>query len=990
MKRIKWTFRLTIFVSFLVASLPASAFSSRTEHWSEDVLLHDGRIIKVEREVDWTTHIVITDPFFGLPTLPHISKSWPDKYWLKFKHPDTQETIRWQGEQYFDPVLLDIVDGIPYLVVNGRTDKSTDKFYGCPELPYIFLKYEKGFSGKWIPIPVGQAPSVLQDANLSPDYPDFPDYSGYSTQDKANEEARYKAAHGGRASRDLSLDQVIERILWMENRSGGEFQAKIPRGYDDWFYTAKNDYRYERKQGDCRPPAKQPEPSPKFDASRQRVNDAILKAQTINATIGEFTTNPETIRPEDFSRSKGIWTGNNYMSSKCNGIVKKVEPIREYFDNGGWHLLGTQLVLNTGETIPFQQINISKFQAPNLPQLITCENNTIYAVGRENKEDLYIYRISYSGEAIDALRVALPDVNKIFAGKEWGEIWEVTPMKNHLTIALADYVYTATANLGGTINKKQIYAVDLPKIRESDSKSNITRSVTEKELDKTLSISKSFRDCPSCPEMVAIPGKKYAMGKYEITQSEYNAIMGGDNVGGVDRKSVGGDFFGASKPAIYMNWKAVQTYLSRLNQVSGKEYRLPTSDEWEFACYGGAQTEYCGSNDIDAVAWYAKNSSLFPHPVGQQQANGYGIYDMSGNVWEWVSDCWQNNCGIHMLRGGGNEQYMLSVHAAYIRAEEGGFPDVGLRVAQTLPYSNPTPCQNCNVDQVVDKLKELNGASPTTVANVEPPALPSSKNLRVPALDLAATAPKLGQVFKDCADCPDMVVVPAGSFDMGSNDKSVSEYVNESPAHRVIIAKAFAMGKTEVTQGQWKAVMGSNPSHFKSCGDTCPVELVSWTDAKEFIQKINAKTGKEYRLPSEAEWEYACRAGSEYKSCGSDNTDSVAWYENNSNKATHPAATKLANSWGLYDMSGNVWEWVEDCFHPNYIGAPTDGSAWTEGNSGVHVIRGGAWNSVSERPPHGGSWSYNTEGSLRVTTRNFIHSDDRGEHLGFRVARTLQ
>src|SRR5208283_145707 len=119
----------------------------------------------------------------------------------------------------------------------------------------------------------------------------------------------------------------------------------------------------------------------------------------------------------------------------------------------------------------------------------------------------------------------------------------------------------------------------------------------------------------------------------------------------------------------------------------------------------------------------------------------------------------------------------------------------------------------------------------------------------------AANNPQEGTTFRDCPDCPEMVVIPAGSFDMGSSKG------NEQPVHRVTITKAFLMGKTEVTQGQWRAIMNNNPSSFNNCGDNCPVEIVSWDEVQEFIEKLNAKTGKQYRLPSEAEWEYACRAG---------------------------------------------------------------------------------------------------------------------------------
>lgn len=231
-----------------------------------------------------------------------------------------------------------------------------------------------------------------------------------------------------------------------------------------------------------------------------------------------------------------------------------------------------------------------------------------------------------------------------------------------------------------------------------------------------------------------------------------------------------------------------------------------------------------------------------------------------------------------------------------------------------------------------------------------------------------------GTVFKDCADCPEMVVIPPGSFDMGSDNGDD----NEKPVHRVTINYAFALGKTEVTQAQWKAIMGSNPSKFPACGDNCPVEQVSWDDTQEFIEKLNAKTGKQYRLPSEAEWEYACHAGGKHTYCGSDDPDSVGWYggmakpAGNSGRTTNPVATRQANAWGLYDMSGNVWEWVADSYHKNYNGAPTDGSAWLDEDSMTRVPRGGSWSYLQRAAKRGGS-----------------ESDYRFGSIGFRLARTL-
>ena len=234
-----------------------------------------------------------------------------------------------------------------------------------------------------------------------------------------------------------------------------------------------------------------------------------------------------------------------------------------------------------------------------------------------------------------------------------------------------------------------------------------------------------------------------------------------------------------------------------------------------------------------------------------------------------------------------------------------------------------------------------------------------------------------GAAFKDCDDCPEMVAVPAGSFLMGSKADpfaSSPPSADEMPQHAVSI-KAFSLGKFEVTQEQWFALMGNLPSKFK--GRTLPVEQVSWDDAQAFVKKLSEKTGKQYRLASEAEWEYAARAGSQTAYAFGDDARELgryAWFSENAGQTTHSVGEKQPNAFGLYDMSGNVWEWTEDCWNANYNSAPTDGRAWTTGDCSLRVLRGGSWGSVPQ--------------NLRAALRYGFTSAYRLGDFGFRVART--
>ena len=237
-----------------------------------------------------------------------------------------------------------------------------------------------------------------------------------------------------------------------------------------------------------------------------------------------------------------------------------------------------------------------------------------------------------------------------------------------------------------------------------------------------------------------------------------------------------------------------------------------------------------------------------------------------------------------------------------------------------------------SVDNVLKDLQKPTSSRNRSVANVAKVIQP---------LPISAETPI--NLTLDCGNGLklELVKVMAGSFNMGSD-----EYDDEKPVHRVSL-REFFIGKYPVTQAQYQAVMGENPSNFKDAQN--PVETVTWHDAMEFCQKLSQKTGQKVRLPTESEWEYAAKGGNQskgYKYAGSDNLDEVGWYGyyDNSGGKTHPVGQKKANELGIYDMSGNVWEWCEDVRHENYNGAPTDGTAWLVGGEQEGpIFRGGSW-----------------------------------------------
>ena len=280
----------------------------------------------------------------------------------------------------------------------------------------------------------------------------------------------------------------------------------------------------------------------------------------------------------------------------------------------------------------------------------------------------------------------------------------------------------------------------------------------------------------------------------------------------------------------------------------------------------------------------------------------------------------------------------------------------------------------------------------------------SAQDQRAERIEAVADRPA-PETFRDCPSCPELVVIPAGEFRMGSPSSEEGRFDNEGPRRRVRVER-FALGRYEVTQAEYRVFEAATEHYGGRCyawvdrdfprTDEHPDVCVSWDDAQAYVRWLSGATGRSYRLPSEAEWEYAARAGTSTSRYWGDGESAQCVHANGADASakrrfarlaaascddgqvfTAPVGTFGANRFGLSDMLGNVWEWVEDCWHDHYGGAPSDGRAWTDGGyCRRRVLRGGSW----DHDP----WD------LRAATRYELVAEDRNDDLGFRVARTLE
>ncbi|MFM9960131.1 MAG: SUMF1/EgtB/PvdO family nonheme iron enzyme [Planctomycetaceae bacterium] len=595
-----------------------------------------------------------------------------------------------------------------------------------------------------------------------------------------------------------------------------------------------------------------------------------------------------------------------------------------------------------------------------------------------------------------------------------------------------------------------------------------TMGSTPEEIEATLQIlhpnDSHWAQCTrsESPQHTVILTKPIYLGVHEVTQAQYERVMG-SNPSHFAPMGTGKDMVAGMEttghPVEMVSWNDAAEFSAKLSQqenltpfydrvgeqvtlLNGNGYRLPTEAEWEFACRAGTTTKYwTGDNHDDPVGagWWNPDAGSRTHAVGELPSNPFGVYDVCGNVFEWVQDRWKptyyaefqempavnpsgpSSVGLRHVTRGGAWPFFASTCGSSLRVSN--FPTyrvshVGFRVA--LP---------------VDAAKVARQVKPASVtkiwrgwpADAPPPAIAPfnaeqaeqhqeawAKYVGVPV----EYTNSIGMKFR---------LVPPGEFRMGSTPAEIEEALmfagadtrwqnsikSASPEHKVTLTQPVYLGVHEVTQAEYEKVMGTNPSHFTPLGsgkdavtglDTTrhPVETVSWNDAAEFCTKLSEReklkpfkfelragetmtmNGTGYRLPTEAEWEFACRAGTTSKYWSGDSDEDlmrVGWFVANSGGRTHAAGELSANPFGLFDLHGSVWEWVQDVWEPTYYGQLQVTPA---------LDPSGPSSAGSERVVRGGSW-YHTASPCRSSHRDARNQTSRrNRNDGFRVSLSVE
>ncbi len=462
--------------------------------------------------------------------------------------------------------------------------------------------------------------------------------------------------------------------------------------------------------------------------------------------------------------------------------------------------------------------------------------------------------------------------------------------------------------------------------------------------------------------------KGFWLAKTEVTQRQWKSVEGGNQ----------SDFEDDNQP-VEMSWDDCQEFCKKMG------LQLPTEAQWEYACRAGSWGDYAGSGNLDDMGWYEDNSEGKTHPVGQKQPNAWGLYDMHGNVREWCADWYGDypdgpvtdpkgaSSGPYRVHRGGSWCGRAFSCLSARRRDFYGDPsfrneDQGFRPARVPEVAEAKAKGEAEAEAKAKAEREAAIAK----AKVDLEAASQKLKAEIASMQTGKTAGETKTITLPGGVKMEMVWCPPGTFTMGSpeDEKASAKCFDwEETQHQVTLTKGFWMGKTEVTQAQWKSVMGYNPSRNE--GDNLPVDMVNWHECQKFCEMLGLQ------LPTEAQWEYACRAGSTGPYAGSGNLDEMGWYYGNSGEKTHPVGQKKPNAWGLYDMHGNVCEWCADLYDDYPDGAVTDPQGARDGDQ--RVLRGGDEGSGAAR--------------CRSASRSLSEPEDEESlevfHPGFRVARVL-
>ncbi|MCE9529761.1 MAG: formylglycine-generating enzyme family protein, partial [Planctomycetes bacterium] len=470
--------------------------------------------------------------------------------------------------------------------------------------------------------------------------------------------------------------------------------------------------------------------------------------------------------------------------------------------------------------------------------------------------------------------------------------------------------------------------------------------------------------------------KPFCIGMTEVTQGQWSALIE-DNKPWEKKGAARGDNNAASG----INWEDANAFCRKLSEKEGKKYRLPTEAEWEYACRAGTKTVYSFGDEAQRladVAWFNQARENPAHQVGLKRPNAAGLFDMHGNLWEWCSDRYGDKYyesspaddplgsaqGDHrVMRGGSFESPSDDCRAArrghHSRLDRDIF--LGFRVVYDLPSVEAPAVKPASTAPT----KPTTSSSPATGGTK--PSAPGGT---------AITKKPQGKGGINSVGMP-LVLMPAGKFMMGSPVGEEGRSPHEQQ-HEVTLTKPFYIGATEVTRAQWFAVMQTTPWAPNATAvdrENLPVSHVTWQDSTDFCAKLSAKEKKKYRLPTEAEWEYSCRAGTKTRFYFGEEADRIkdyAWTQDQEGKrSAHEVAQKLPNAAGLYDMLGNQREHCQDRYSEYPKDAVVDPQGRTEGGENDHMVRGGCWGDVANH--------------CRAAERARTHQVLLPYYLGFRV-----